>query len=41
MIDRSAGDHKSWVESSSSDTAKRVPCSVIKPVPEVVESIGD
>lgn len=41
MVDDAAGDHEAGVEGSSSDTAERVPGTVIKPVPEAVESIGD
>lgn len=41
VVDDAAGDHETGVESTTGDTAKRVPCSVIEPVPETVEAIGD
>lgn len=41
MVDGTRSDHQSWVEGASSDTAERVPCSVVEPVPEVVEAIVD
>lgn len=39
MVDNAAGGHEAGIKSSSSDTAQRVPCSVVEPVPEAVESI--
>ena len=41
MVDGPAGDHQAGVQRSSGDAAQRVPCSVIEPIPEIVESIGD
>lgn len=39
MVDGSAGDHETRVKSTTSYTAKRVPRSIIEPVPELVKSI--
>ena len=39
MVDDAAGDHETWVEGSSGNPTKRVPCSVVKPIPEFVEAI--
>lgn len=41
MVDGAAGHHQTWVERSSRDSAKGVPCPVVKPVPEAVEAIRD
>lgn len=41
MVDDTARDHQAGVECASGDSAKRVPCSVIEPVPEGVEAMGD
>lgn len=41
MVDDARGNHETGVQSTTSDTAKRVPCAVIEPVPELVESIGN
>lgn len=41
MVDDSARDHQSRVQSTSGDSAKRVPGPVIEPVPERVEAMGD
>lgn len=39
MPDSAASDHKAGVKGASSDTAQRMPCSIIEPVPEAVESV--
>lgn len=41
MVDGAAGDHQAWVQGASSNSTERVPCSVVKPIPELVEAIGD
>jgi hypothetical protein len=41
VVDNAAGHHQTRVEGTSSNSSKGMPCSVIKPIPEVVESIGD
>jgi hypothetical protein len=41
VVDGAAGDHEAWVEGTASHTAERVPCSVVKPVPEAGEAILD
>ena len=41
MVDGTAGDHQPRIESATSDTPERVPCSIVEPVPELVEAIGD
>lgn len=39
VVDGAAGDHETRVESTTGDTAKRVPCAVVEPVPEAREAI--
>lgn len=39
VVDGTAGDHETRVESTTSDTAEGVPCAVIEPVPEAREAI--
>ena len=41
MVKDTAGDHEAGVQSTAGNSTKRVPGSVIEPVPEVVETIGD
>lgn len=41
VVDDARRDHETGVQSTTSDTAKGMPCSVVEPVPELVESIGD
>lgn len=41
MVDGAAGDHEAGVQGASSNSTERVPCSVVKPIPELVEAIGD
>lgn len=41
MVDGAAGDHQAGVQGASSNSTERVPCSVVKPIPELVEAIGD
>lgn len=41
MVDDARSDHETGVKGTTGDTAKRVPSAVVKPVPELVESIGD
>lgn len=41
MVDGAAGDHKTGVQSTAGDASQRMPCSVVEPVPELVESVGD
>lgn len=37
MVYDPAGNHKTRVESATCDSSQRVPCSVVKPVPKIVE----
>lgn len=39
VVDDAAGDHETWVEGSPGNPTKRMPCSVVKPIPEFVEAI--
>ncbi len=39
MVDDTAGDHETRVQGTTGDTAQRMPCSVVEPVPKFVESI--
>ena len=39
VVDDTAGDHQARVERSSGHTTERMPCSVIEPVPELVEAV--
>lgn len=39
MVDDTAGDHETRVQGATSDTAQRMPSSVVEPVPKLVESI--
>lgn len=41
MVDDSAGNHQAGIESSSSNPTKRIPGSIIKPIPEGVEAMGN
>lgn len=41
MVDGAAGDHETGVQSAAGDASQRMPRSVVEPVPELVESIGD
>lgn len=34
-------DHQSWVDSAADNPAKRVPCSFIKPIQEIIETMLD
>lgn len=40
MINDARSNHKTRIQSATSDTAQRMPCSVIKPIPKLVESVG-
>ena len=39
MVDDTGSDHKSRVDGSTNNSAKWIPCSVIKPVVEIVEAL--
>lgn len=41
MIDDAAGDHETRIERASGNPPKRMPCPVIKPIPELEEAVGD
>lgn len=41
VVDDAAGHHQTRIEGTSGNPTKRMPCSVIEPIPEVVESICD
>lgn len=34
-------DHQSWVDSAADNPAKRVPCSLVEPVQEIIETVFD
>ena len=38
-MDNATGDHQAGIEGTTGDTTQRVPCSIVKPVPELVEAI--
>ena len=39
MVDDTAGNHETGVEGTSSNPTKRMPCSVIEPIPEIIEAM--
>lgn len=41
MVDGAAGDHQARIEGASGNPTERIPCSIIEPVPKLVESIGN
>jgi len=41
VVDDAGRDHEAWVERPACNTAERVPCAIIEPIPEVVEAIVD
>lgn len=41
MVDGTAGDHQAGIQGASGDSTERVPCSVVKPIPKLVEAICD
>jgi hypothetical protein len=41
VVDGAAGDHEARVQSAASDASQRMPCPVVKPVPELVEPVGN
>lgn len=40
MVDDAARHHEARVKGASGDSTERVPCAVVEPVPEVVETMG-
>lgn len=39
VVEDTAGDHETRVQSTTGNSTQRVPCSVIEPIPEVVETV--
>lgn len=41
VVNNTAGDHESGVQGSSGNPTKRMPSTVVEPVPELLKAIGD
>ena len=39
VVDDTGGDHEAGVDGAADDTSEGIPCSVVKPVVEIVEPI--
>lgn len=41
MVYSTGRDHQSWVDCATDNSAKRVPCSFVKPVQKIIETMFD